>query len=157
MNPQQAENLRILIRHMETLKVPELGMIRERNLCGTPSCAMGHARTVGALGIPSSIDLFSAAINYFGLDPETRILNRNSWCRLFGASLVVWGNDDVPRSSFTPPPKTWAVEARKVLAENGYSMDDKADAFIANIKALPALSFPEATRELQQRYLGEVK
>ena len=117
MNAQQAENLRILIRHMETNVKRTLEM-------PLPSlCAIAVAREVPALvaqGLPAATSLWvprsyhdEVAQDFFGLlawhHPSLY------YGRLFGASLN--GKRQVT-------PQEWAAEARKVLAENGYSMDD---------------------------------
>ncbi|MDQ2987411.1 MAG: hypothetical protein M3R13_11970 [Armatimonadota bacterium] len=129
MNAWQAENLRILIRHMDTRPVERLDM-SSINKCGAPACAMGHALTVVALrerGLNG--ELSEEAVRFFGLGDDASI----GWGRLFGASLRVQG----AQVDFlhNPTPQEWATEARKVLTENGYSMDDGFAAFKAKILA----------------------
>jgi hypothetical protein len=113
MNATQAENLRILIRHMETKCNRTLDMDRYGS-CGTPACAYGEACVLphfNAQGLhlnDASPSLMRGEI--FGEGGHVR--------RLFGGSgFNKWGRDAVT-------PQEWALEARKVLAENGYSMDD---------------------------------
>jgi hypothetical protein len=60
MNPQQAENLRILIRHMETKVTRTLSMDAITGPCGTPACAFGeaacmpHFNALGLVALPKS-------------------------------------------------------------------------------------------------------
>lgn len=121
MNPQQAENLRILIRHMESNVVRTLDMGRYFNPCGTPACALGEAATIPALlarGLvvhaheDGKLACPDNEAEVFGLYDEAK-LNR-----LFGLS----GSCAWRRSRVTP--QEWAAEARKVLAEHGYAMDE---------------------------------
>jgi hypothetical protein len=152
MTPQQAKNLSVLIRHMETKVTRMLNMLSvfdewpepEMGVCGTPACAMGEAYFVKALRPqfkerPDCINFPSLAIVLFGVS-----------YRLFGANdpqdgtpSNAWNRDEVT-------PLEWAAEARKVLTENGYSMDDGFPAFME--KTLKPLDFKQATRELQHRY-----
>lgn len=140
MNAQQAENLRILIRHMETkCERQMLNMLRVHELCGTPACALGEACAIASLGLARAgkegsgcalliagryAGYFEAASIVFGCaDKDVD--------RIFGGSVRnVWRRNDVT-------PQEWAVEARKVLAENGYSMepqDDGFGAFVAKVR-----------------------
>lgn len=126
MNAQQAENLRTLIRHMETNVTRTLYMPIISESCGTPACAMGEACMVESFGLSfnkgwnyslflngTSINLGDAAERVFG----------DAKCKLFNGHL---------RGASRPSPHDWAIEARKVLAEYGYSMDEpKPDAFPA--------------------------
>lgn len=109
MNATQAENLRILIRHMETNVKRTLDMRRIRNpVCGTPACAWGEACMVPELQV------------HFGTLEARRVgvlpmeVFGHGTC-LFGTSIN--GKADVS-------PLEWAIEARKALAEHGYTMDD---------------------------------
>lgn len=143
MNPQQAENLRILIRHMETKVTRTLNMGRVTGDCGTPACAFGeaacmpHFNAIGlsAMGRSAFMDVLwqgretclgAIADEIFGTDGDGFFLGGDggSRARLFGASMRnAWKRNDVA-------PKEWAIEARKVLAENGYSMDDGFGKFL---------------------------
>jgi hypothetical protein len=118
MNPQQAENLRILIRHMEGGNVKELYMPLSDHTCGTACCAMGEARRIGISGatiLPGDIGAISpSARRAFGMNESNG--HPQSWIRLFGGNL---------RGNYRPTPQEWAAEARKVLAEHGYSMGDE--------------------------------
>src|SRR6185369_4282913 len=117
MNAQQAENLRILIRHMENNVTRTLNMDNYYEPCGTPACALGEAQVMGLVrnGLLWEHDCGPT----FGLCSELSD-------RLFGIGRHnVW-----KRSSVTP--KEWADEARKVLAAHGYAMDEpKVDPFTA--------------------------
>ena len=130
MNATQAENLRILIRHMETKVERVLDMNTIRYSCGTPACALGEAACVPAIaaqglalterGAPFLCSWHGdqgprkwaeAAITLFGGTTD-------SYRRLFGTGATnAWGSNTVT-------PAEWTLEARKVLAENGYSMDE---------------------------------
>ena len=124
MNAQQAENLRILIRHMETTAVERLHMPLFRHPCGTPACAWGHATTLPQFAGAQDEMIGVSIGRYFGLPPTTSDW-RKGWGRLFGTALMVnQGDSASPRYVESPTPKEWAAEARKVLAEHGYSMDD---------------------------------
>lgn len=116
MNAQQAENLRVLIRHMEA-QDPALGM-EHIHECGTPSCAWGHAlyiRELAANGLTSdTLNLWS-------------VFGHNTGGIFCAARNNPWGRNQVTG-------REWGAGARKVLAERGYSMDDtpaKPDAFQA--------------------------
>jgi hypothetical protein len=137
MNATQAENLRILIRHMETSVTRTLCMYQTLYDCGTPACAIGEAYVC----VPELRRQFEGqlyGVNY-GKHAD-RIFGVTD--RLFGsasdftprAERNIWGRNKVT-------PQEWATEARRVLAENGYSMDDtpKVDAFqrfVANLELL---------------------
>ena len=113
MNAQQAENLRILIRHMETNVTRTLYMDSYEK-CGAPACALGEAKAIGLIKD----------------EQDEHRCSREFGCShtgIFSMAIInPWGRADVT-------PQEWAIEARKVLAENGYSMDDKAadDGFAA--------------------------
>jgi hypothetical protein len=123
MNATQAENLRILIRYMETkVTVPTLDMSTITHNCGTPACAMGHARLCSELrerGMPLD-GLAVVARGFFGMDGEESYRHPTYWGRLFGSWLSTGGN-----LVGEPTPHQWAAEARKVLDEQGYSMDEQ--------------------------------
>ena len=126
MNTTQAENLRSLIRRIEPLPTP-LGMDQFHHPCGTPSCAAGYAKDMRLLSEATTEGYADA----FGAD--SRMIRR-----LFGeAEFNVWGRNDVT-------PQEWAVEARKVLAENGYSMDE-AKPIPTVRERLDALYVPDAS------------
>lgn len=150
MNPTQAENLRILIRHMDTLGRTLYMEVFSR--CGTPACALGEACTIKALNarglLPGGEDSDWGFIpthagiddvrgrSFFGIDvPQSE--------RLFDSRHGnAWKRADVT-------PQEWAVEARKVLSENGYSMDEPKPAqtfesFMA--KALEPVDVTEGER-----------
>jgi hypothetical protein len=121
MNAQQAENLRILIRHMETNVHRVLDMRVIRKPCGTPACAWGEACMVPELqpwlGTLAERKTDPVALELvFGCEKSDR---------MFGFSVN--GKADVT-------PQEWAAEARKVLAENGYSMDDDFARFMAKVQ-----------------------
>ncbi len=131
MNATQAENLRILIRHMETSVERILRMsfyFNEHGGCGTPACALGEACVIPALqrrGLNHGGDLYvpmfngdvdGRGIKFFGLSIKDS-------SRLFGTAREnAWEGGTVT-------PQEWAAEARKVLAKNGYSMDAPDDGF----------------------------
>ena len=124
MNATQAENLRILIRHMETKVTRTLDMSMFLNR-GAPACALGEAvfcQELAHLGVKEQrIDL-SVTGRHFAQTSGDLLA-------LFGpAGMNAWGRVNVT-------PQEWAIEARKVLAENGYSMDDGFAAFKAKILA----------------------
>lgn len=129
MNAAQADNLRILIRHMESLKRPVLNMNDYFESCGTPACALGEACTIPALaerglGQVGTLRVIVAGhANVFGLLGFATT-------RLFGSE----DNNAWRRKNVTP--QEWAAEARKVLAGNGYSMDspDLFAAFMAKVR-----------------------
>lgn len=134
MNPQQAENLRILIRHMEGACTRTLNMGFIDKSCGTPGCAMGEALTVPALRMLGlertsvSREMWNHLYNDGNPGPIFG-LQQSAASRLFGTSILnAWKRDNVT-------PQQWAAEARKVLAENGYTMDDGFAAFKAKILA----------------------
>lgn len=142
MNATQAENLRVLIRHMETKVTRTLDMSRF-DKCGAPACALGEACVcpeLAHLHLPRAQDVgFMHVWDVFGEGSDPVF-------RLFGqAERNAWHRDEVT-------PQEWALEARKVLTENGYAMDDGFPAFME--KTLAPVSFPEATKELQSRYFG---
>lgn len=117
MNEQQAENLRILIRHMETRVTRTLNMACYFDNCRAPACAWGEASTIPALvaqGVKHGASLLDAP-EVFGL--EHTDYDNHPVTRLFGTSRVnAWKRNDVT-------PQEWAIEARKVLAEHGYTME----------------------------------
>ena len=133
MNPTQAENLRILIRHMETRVTRVLDMEKYFNpVCRTPACALGEATLVpelAHLGMRAGGLLFM----HHSQDFASSIVDRK---RLFSTSdNNAWG-----RAAVTP--QEWATEARKVLAEHGYSMDtdtEWADAKVRSLATLPPM------------------
>lgn len=122
MNAQQAENLRILIRHMENNVNRTLNMDDFYQPCGTPACALGEAQAMGL--VKFKLDEYDCG-PVFGLHFETA-------SRLFGtATANAWKRQNVT-------PQEWAMEARKALAENGYTMDEPAkpepfEAFMAKV------------------------
>lgn len=121
MNEQQAENLRILIRHMETKCDRILDMVAVSR-CGTPACALGEAKLICMPEMFSgSLNTYVRASEVFGLPYESGVSPGNHRIfRLFGAEL---------HGKRYVEPQEWAAEARKVLAEHGYSMDDGFAAF----------------------------
>jgi hypothetical protein len=137
MNAQQAENLRILIRHMETNVARVLDMQQTIRFCGTPACAIGEAYVCVPVlrdqfpdGAPRGGNygtladrLFGVTFRLFGTAPSAYSTREES--RRYEN---VWGSNAVT-------PQQWAKEARKVLAENGYAMDDGFAAFKAKILA----------------------
>ena len=136
MNTTQAENLRILIRYMDAVQVPQLDMAVTHHSCGTPACAYGHALHVQALkdrGIPSLV----ASGRFFGLSDKDD-------GRLFGGSLWQFEGGRLVNLVAKPTPQQWAAEARKVLAENGYSMDE-AKPIPTVRERLDALYVPDAS------------
>lgn len=126
MNAQQAENLRVLIQHMETSVTRTLNMIKYFNKssdpeCCTPACAMGEAAFCPALahiGIPRGGAFLRTDYGHHFVDTRDN-------ARLFDI-----GSGNAFKTDVVTPME-WAAEARKVLAENGYSMDVKPDAFPA--------------------------
>lgn len=113
MTPKQAENLRVLIRHMETKCDRTLYMNSYFHRCGTPACALGEAASVPALahcGIGRNTD----EIHFFQAERAFGVGDR-----LFGLS------SDNAFGKYHVTPQEWAAEARKVLAEHGYSMGDE--------------------------------
>lgn len=131
MNATQAENLRVLIRHMETSchRTLYMGVVFD---CGTPACAIGEAAAIGLAGLTFSDGGMRHGGDYLLMDKAVNIvfgLVPVEWGdalqahRLFcAASHNAWGRNDVT-------PQEWAIEARKVLAENGYSMEATSDGF----------------------------
>lgn len=138
MNPQQAEKLRVLIRHMETNVARALNMHAFTNRCGTPACALGEACTLPALQVQG---LRAATYTCYSLGYPPQFngtsddrgelffgLSRDHGNAIFGnARSNVWKRDDVT-------PHEWAAEARKVLAENGYAMDDPFKRFMDKVR-----------------------
>lgn len=119
MNAAQAENLRALIRHMETNCARTLNMNRVLNECGTPACAWGEATIV--LGVKHEGSYVEETQQAFGLDglaDVDRLFSNGVW--------NAWRRSDVT-------PLEWAAEARKVLAEHGYSLDDGFAVFRAKL------------------------
>lgn len=128
MNAQQAENLRVLIRHMETRCHRTLDMGKYFASCGAPACALGEA-TVCGLVEREGTNMSAESYPYtFSPDNERGPvfgLEKRHAAHLFGMSDDnAWRRDHIT-------PQEWATEARKVLAENGYSMDVKPDPFPA--------------------------
>lgn len=125
MDKTQAENLRILIRHMDVL--PRILDMNRFSQCGTPACALGEACTLTALNARGLVrgpeDEEWGFLPLFRNDDDCRGqrffgIHSGDGARLFGTtSENAWARDAVT-------PQEWAVEARKVLAENGYSMDE---------------------------------
>lgn len=132
MTPQQSGNFRVLIRRMESItRMLKMNCVSD---CGTPACAIGEAcmvpalqkqglallatgRTIFLLWHGKSEGLWVPAKILFGLEqPDIN--------RLFGAAgMNAWNRDAVT-------PQEWATEARKVLAANGYAMDDGFGKFL---------------------------
>lgn len=116
MNPTQAENLRILIRHMETLPrmlTMNTFFAMHDPECKTPACALGEATTLARFRDILSVSRTSAGGWVHGGRAAFGATER-----LFGTKTEnAFGTNAVT-------PQEWAVEARKVLAENGYSMDE---------------------------------
>lgn len=131
MTPTQAENLRILIRYMDACPKERLDMSQLSD-CGTPACAMGHARTIKALGLQGQ-DIAEDARVVFGLPCYTASSLLPSWGRLFGSMLLIRSSGQPMRGLINPTPQEWATEARFILSEYGYSMDDGFAAFKAKI------------------------
>lgn len=133
MTEQQAENLRTLIRHMESNVTRMLDMGKVHNACGTPACAIGEAAYAGIAGL--RIPRADATECCVMLDGRTTFYR--------DAALDVFGNTSLfaPRLSDVSP-QEWAAEARAVLAENGYSMVPRVsvpvetafDKFMAKVK-----------------------
>lgn len=118
MNEKQADNLRILIRHMEAKVSRTLDMDKFFEPCGTPACAYGEACMVPEF---QAQGLRPAPCPAYGFKPsvsrELGLFGQAVTLRLFGAGCSnAWGRGKVT-------PQEWAIEARKVLAEKGYSMD----------------------------------
>lgn len=155
MNEQQAENLRILIRHMEglerTLHMNSFIHTDCVTLCQTPACALGEAMfhpALNARGLTRA-DKFNTGglIPACGDDPDVRGtaffgISYEDGNRLFGD----FGQNAWMRCAVTP--QEWATEARKVLAEHGYSMDAKPDAFQTFLASLTAPPAGDAQPEL---------
>lgn len=134
MNAQQAENLRILIRHMENVCTRTLDMeqVFKEQKCKTPACAIGEAY-VCVPALRAQFNRQPDGANYGDLARD-----------VFGVAYRLFGS---PPASYVPPgfvnawkrndvtPKEWATEARKVLTEHGYAMDDGFAAFKARILA----------------------
>lgn len=149
MNEQQAENLRILIRHMENNVARTLQMRTYFGPCGTPACAIGEACMVPALaaqGLVTTNDCDREWCPLTGSRETGRIfgLDSDGGKRLFGPRAYnAWGSNDVA-------PQEWATEARKVLAESGYSMEAPTDPafnrFMETVR-LPVLSDGEQSDE----------
>jgi hypothetical protein len=138
MNAQQAENLRILIRHMETkCQRPTLFMGQVHYRCNTPACAIGEAAFIGVGGL-----------SFPAYDPaECSVMLRGGRTFYTDAAHEVFGTIDPFLSGITtkrgltkdPTPQEWALEARKVLAEHGYSMDTVAEWASAKVAQMAAL------------------
>jgi hypothetical protein len=109
MNAQQAENLRILIRHVESL--PILNMVRPWPYDEKPGCAICEARRAGL--VPAEPCIEDLAHTFYAVDAR----------RLFSGTLRVDG-----KFIKKPTGAQWAAEARKVLSENGYAMDEPTPA-----------------------------
>lgn len=104
MNAQQANNLMVLIRHMEANVTRTLDMsLYER--CGSPACALGEAEAIGLIESAEREHVYGEV---FG-KPYPR--------NIFSIECAnPWKRNDVT-------PQEWALEARKLLADHGYSMD----------------------------------
>ncbi len=122
MNEQQADNLRILIRHMERNVTRTLNMSRYVD-CGTPACALGEAGCIPhfqAQGwhIQGNDLLHGDGLYVHDIEATFGMVYE----RLFSTHhLNLWQSSNVT-------PRAWADGARTVLAEYGYSMDDPAPA-----------------------------
>lgn len=108
MNATQAENLRILIRHIERNVEGPLWMWRshpsvDRSKVG---CAICEGRRAGIL--PTDIPIDEISSTHFGLPMG----------RLFGGFLEIDGE-----SVGSPTTIQWGAEARKVLSKHGYDME----------------------------------
>lgn len=125
MTPQQADNLRTLIRHMETKCGRTLNMrVTCLPECGTPACAIGEATAIASLGLSfeKEGDVFLGAM--LRHDGRLRYFSDAAYS-LFGVTNRLFGagpDNAFHRNDVTP--KEWAVEARLVLSENGYAMDE---------------------------------
>lgn len=119
MNATQAENLRILIRHMETNVTRRLDMTHYFEPCGAPACAAGEACMVPALRAQGMDAGFMRLPN---LSVITEVFG-DVYGPLFSGCLNSFRN--ISHVS----PQEWAAEARDVLTGHGYSMDEKPDAF----------------------------
>lgn len=126
MNATQAENLRILIRHMETKVTRALDMCRifvestDEWGCGTPACALGECTVIPELRAQGMDSWLGCARELDSGDPRGPVFGLSvvDSNRIFGEDhRNVWKRGDLT-------PQEWAVEARKVLCENGYSMDE---------------------------------
>jgi hypothetical protein len=102
MNPQQAENLRILIRHMETKVTRTLSMDAITGPCGTPACAFGeaacmpHFNALGLVALPKST-VYQCA-HRLGLDEVPRVLRaprQRAHMRAAGHRLALREGQDV--------------------------------------------------------------
>lgn len=127
MNPQQAENLRTLIRHMEVLDRP-LNMHRVATHCGTPACAIGEATCIPQFAMELCPSDYGSHVVLQGRAMFYAAAARALFAvedRLFGdINTNVWRSNSVT-------PAEWATEARKVLAESGYAMEPHDDGFAA--------------------------
>lgn len=139
MTPEQAKNLSILIRHMETKVTRTLNM-NSYHRCGTPACAIGEAACMPhfqALGLKL---VRTSALQFRGIEGHGRAseelfgLSDGERDRIFGD----WFADNAWNASEITP-KQWAAEARKVLAENGYSMDDAKEWADEKVRAVTVL------------------
>lgn len=147
MNPQQAENLRILIRHMETKVTRTLHMAAISRDCGTPACALGEAGAIGIAGLSlpkyeststlilngATAPMTAVADVVFGLMPFSWSEAKQAHRLFCAATDNAWRRNEVT-------PQEWATEARRVLAENGYAMDaaptsDGFAAFMDRVRA----------------------
>lgn len=145
MNTTQAENLRILIRHMDGLK-RKLDMRKWSYICGTPACAMGEA-CIAVPALASKPGEMDAKCHSEYCDGDVFGLGIFS-ARLFGpGDFNHW-----KRAVVTP--QEWAAEARKVLAVNGYSMDEPKPAqtfenFMARVlKPLDVVTADDSARAI---------
>jgi hypothetical protein len=131
MNAQQADNLRILIRHMEGNVKRTLDMSRVMDLCGTPACALGECTLIPAFECKPSRDCAGSHVLLSGMHMSyAKAVDTlfGSVCRpIFESSILnAWRRSEVD-------PLVWATKAREVLAENGYTMDDGFAAFKAKV------------------------
>lgn len=117
MNTKQAENLRTLIRHMESQACwPVLDMTTTVSECGSPACALGAAKLLPRLG--KLLERYSMLDEICEANAPVFGLKQGDGMRLFnGGPGNAWARCSVTAAE-------WAIEARKVLAEHGYSMDD---------------------------------
>lgn len=126
MNATQAENLRVLIRHAEGAMTRTLDMNSIRHNCDSPACMLGEAICV--LRIPEMI-VGEELISTEGIWPSVVAhYSEAAEHRLFGMG----GTNAWKRASVTP--QEWAIEARKVLAENGYEMTDPFKRFMEKVR-----------------------
>lgn len=120
MNATQAENARAIIRHMESKPVERLFMPLVVHPCGTPACALGHAATARIAG-------FSYEAGCLRRNDE-RVVRLEEVTDAFGLPFHQFFGGRLYTADGAalrdPTPAQWADEARMVLAEHGYTMDD---------------------------------